>query len=191
MTLTGGNWNVKNGASLEFPAGEVITTNQADVSLSGAGATLPQLSPLASNSGSLTLSGGATFATSGDFDNSGTLTVGSSSGLSVAGNLTLEPASDLIVELGGTPSSAQFGTLKASGSAALGGTLGLELSSGYVPAATDSFPIVTYASQTGSFATIDRISPVAGQLLAVAVNASNVTITRTSGLTDLAVILPV
>jgi hypothetical protein len=186
-TLTGGTWNVLNGASLAFPTSVAITANQASVTLSGATAPIAQLAPLSSNSGSLTFKQGATMTTAAGFENSGTLYLGPASDFSVQGSLTLDPTSTVIVELAGVPSSGQFGMLKATGAASLGGTLGLALEGSFVPATTDSFPILTYASQSGTFATIDRISSGAGRLLAVTINTSDVVVTRSSGLADLAV----
>jgi YD repeat-containing protein len=186
-TLTGGTWNVLNGRTLLFPAGITVTANQANVTLSGAGAAFAALAPLAANAGDLTISNGASFTTAGALDNSGTITLGPSATLAVSGALTEESTATLDVELGGTSSIGAFGTLTATSQVSLAGTLGLALVHGFVPANGDSFQIVTDAGQTGTFASITRTSPGAGQLLAVAVNSTNITVTRQGAGSNLAV----
>ena len=69
----------------------------------------PPSSGLASNSGSLSLTGGAGLTTTGDFSNSGNLTVGPGSTLKVGGSFTQTAAGSLAVQLGGTPTSGQYG----------------------------------------------------------------------------------
>ena len=58
-TLTAGTWNALNGSTLAFPSGTVITTNQANITLDGTGATIAAIAGLTSNSGSLSLTNGA------------------------------------------------------------------------------------------------------------------------------------
>ncbi len=75
-TLTGGNWNVSNGATLAFNAGSNITTNAANVTLDGAGSTFAKLtSALNNNQGSLTLKNDRDLTTAGAYANSGTTRV--------------------------------------------------------------------------------------------------------------------
>ncbi len=86
-TLTGGTWLVGGGgskskAALTIDSG-AITTNDATIGLIGAGASFAQLSGLANNQGSLTISGGARF-TSAALYNTGTLTVASGGVASIA-----------------------------------------------------------------------------------------------------------
>ena len=84
-TLTGGIWSVQNGASLSFPTGTNITTNQGNVVLSGAGTTFTAIANLAANQGTFTLTDGANFTTVGNLSNSGTLTLGAGTTLTVNG----------------------------------------------------------------------------------------------------------
>src|SRR5262249_37202698 len=95
--LTGGAWNALNGATLQFPTGSSIATNAANIALGGAGATLTALARLMSNSGSLSVTGGATFTTAGDLTNSGNLTVGGP--FHVTGNYTQSTGAALNVQL--------------------------------------------------------------------------------------------
>jgi autotransporter-associated beta strand protein len=84
-TLTSGLWRVYNGSSLNFNAGSNITTNNADVLLDGAASSFAKFDFLASNAGTLTLSGGKAFTAKGALANSGTLTVGTGGTLTVNG----------------------------------------------------------------------------------------------------------
>jgi fibronectin-binding autotransporter adhesin len=87
-TLASGTWNVVNGAILQFPSGASITTNQANVTLTGPSApSFPAFAGFTTNGsqGSFTVTGGLTFSTAGAFTNNGTLTVGPSSTINVTG----------------------------------------------------------------------------------------------------------
>ena len=87
-TLTAGTWNALNGSTLVFPSGTSIATNQASITLDGAGATIAAISGLSSNSGSFSLTDGGGFTTSGNFSNTGSLTIGAGSTLAVTGDYT-------------------------------------------------------------------------------------------------------
>ncbi len=186
-TLTGGTWNVTNGASLGFPTGSSITTNQGDVTLGGQGASFGAIANLASNAGSFALQSGATFTTAGPLTNSGTITLGPAAVLSVMGTYTQSASGTLGVVLGGQPASGLFGQLVSTGPAALDGTFDLSLASGFGPTTEDSYPVLTAPSVTGTFAAIQRLTSGAGQFLNVAVNANNVTVTPTTSASELAV----
>ena len=154
-TLTGGTWAAQDGAKLVFPSEAALNTNQGNIVLDGAGATIAALEPLATNSGSLALSNGATFTTTGNLSNSGTLAIGTGSTLTVDGALTQTSSGTLSVQLGAPPASGQ---LVATGAATLAGTLQATTAAGYIPAVGDSFTVGSYASHTGTFATLDLAS---------------------------------
>jgi hypothetical protein len=138
-TLTGGTWSALGGSTLAFPSGTAITTNQANLTLDGAGAAMPGIEGLATNSGSITLSGGATYTTTGDFSNSGTLALGAGATLTqlaVTGNFTQTGAGTLNDQIGGTSASGQFGQVAVSGAATLAGTFHLALVNGFTPPST-------------------------------------------------------
>ena len=109
--LTAGTWNALNGSTLAFPSGTSITTNQANITLDGNGATIAGLSGLTSNSGSLSLTNGASLTTAGDFSNTGSLTLGAGSTLTVKGNYTQGSAASLTIGIGGNSSGNQYGQL--------------------------------------------------------------------------------
>ncbi|MGO9921995.1 MAG: carboxypeptidase regulatory-like domain-containing protein [Isosphaeraceae bacterium] len=186
-TLTGGTWNALGGSTIQFPTGTSLTTNQASVTLSGAGAGILALTSLTSNTGSLTVTGGATLATAGNLSNTGTVTVGPASTLTVNGNYTQGSASTLDIQLGGSPASGQFGQVAVRGSAALGGTLQSELVNGYAPNTGDSFRIVSFASATGSFAATDTPLYHGGNLLQAVTNPTNIIFTAAASVANLVV----
>ncbi|MGO9114375.1 MAG: beta strand repeat-containing protein, partial [Thermoguttaceae bacterium] len=151
--LTAGTWSALNGASLQFPTS--ITSNAANLNLSGSGATITGISGLSSNSGSFTLDNGANFSTTGNFTNSGSLTVGAGSTLSVTGNETETSAGTLNVQIGGTPASGQFGHVAATGIATLAGTFSLALVNGFAASVGQDFKAMTFASASGTFSTVN------------------------------------
>ena len=77
-TLTGGSWRVVGASNLELFGDPVITTNQADVTLSGATSVFDSLDLLDTNdtTGSLHLLDSRNFTVAGAFTNRGTLELG-------------------------------------------------------------------------------------------------------------------
>jgi uncharacterized repeat protein (TIGR01451 family) len=189
--LTGGTWVAQGGATLAL--GRAITTSQANLTLDGAGSTITGVQGLAVNTGTLTVTNGARFSTSASLDNRGTLALGPAGSAAVAGSFTQEAAGTLDVQLGGTPAGGQFGTLAVTKSTTLGGLLRGELVGGYVPAAGDSFPVVTSAGSSGAFAAVAlpatatvafgaAVNPNGVVLAAQAATATPTTTTVTSSL---------
>ena len=149
-TLTSGTWNALDGATLAFPNGTDITANQATICLDGAGAAIVGLNGPASNSGSLSITSGADLSTTGDLSNSGSATVGAGSTLTVSGTYTQASSGSLTIGLGGVSAGNNYGELAITGSAALAGSISATAASGFAPSAGQSFPIITYASETGA-----------------------------------------
>jgi hypothetical protein len=149
--LTGGTWVAAGGATLAFPEGTSITASAANVTLSGSGVSITGLAGLASSSGSLTLTGGASFTTAGDFTNSGSLTIGAGSTIFVVGNEVETATSRLSIEIGGAPASGAFGVLQVGGTASLAGTFAVMPENNFIAAANQDFKILTYTSASGSF----------------------------------------
>jgi RHS repeat-associated protein len=147
--LTGGTWNVLSGSTLSIASSGSITTNDADVSLSGEGSTFPTINGIATNNGSLSIVGGANFTAAGDLSNQGNLTIGAGSTLSVKGNYMQQPSASLIVQIGGTSASNEFGRLTVRGSATLGGSVDTSLIPGFDPATGNDYTVATFATQTG------------------------------------------
>ncbi len=185
--LTGGTWNVLNGAEISTPSnGFGIVQNNATVTLSGAGSKFDTFTGLMTNSGSLSVLAGATLATqpfvdpdSGTmtptpFTNSGTLTIGVGSTVTPAGSFTQTSAGTLISQIGDRPGNNGFGQLvDLSYAAHLDGTLQASLVNNFSPVAGDVYPILTFGSETGNFAAFSNVSP----LFAPHLNATNYTLT--------------
>jgi hypothetical protein len=140
----------------------------------GPGTTLQVAgTPLQNESGALyVLQGGATVQVQGSFNNAGGTLTGSgtvagnlsNSGtvhpggtspgtLTVTGNYTQTATGTLAVDLGGTTPGSQFDQLAVGSSSTLAGTLTANLVNGFTPGGGDSFPVVTFASGSGTFGT--------------------------------------
>ena len=65
------------------------------------------------------------------------------------GNYTQGSSASLTIGIGGASSGNEYGQLAITGSATLAGSVNASTASGFTPTAGDSFPIVTYASETG------------------------------------------
>jgi RHS repeat-associated protein len=174
-TLTGGTWNVFAGSTLSITNAGSLTTNAADVTLSGAGSTFASIDGITTSSGTLNILDGASFTTTGDLSNQGTITVGAGSVVTVKGAYTQSADAALGVEVGGPSSSGQFGELNASGNATLDGALNVNLT-GLDIRQGDSFPIMSFGSGQGAFATVSGLYAGRTQVLQVAQNTTDVTI---------------
>lgn len=111
--------------------------------------------------------------TSGSLTNNGTIIVGPTNKITVSGAFTQSSTGALDVQLGGAPSTNVAGAMAVAGAATLGGTFKSELLYGYTPSTTDSFTTVTYASETGTFASYVLPSG-AGYTIAAAPSFTNV-----------------
>jgi hypothetical protein len=68
-----------------------------------------------------------------------------------------------------------------TGKATLGGTLNLQLINGFVPTIGNTFDIINFASETGTFATINGTSINSSEHFGVVVNPTNVTLDVLAG----------
>ncbi len=180
-TLSVGTLSAQDGATLELPSGTAITSNAANISLGGSGATITGIAGLASNSGSFSVTGGASFTTAGDLSNSGSLTVGAGSTLSVTGNYTQTSTGTLNVQIGGTPVSGLFGQLNVAAAATLAGGFNLALVNGFLATNGQAFPVVSFASASGTFTTFNGLAPNFIDTL----NPTNLTVSATTSGVDL------
>ncbi len=93
------------------------------------------------------------------FLNNGIIRPGASPGqLVVLGNLQQGSTGQIDLEVGGTTPGSNFDQLLVSGSVQLDGILNLSLINSFEPAATDTFPVISYASSSGSFFSINNAS---------------------------------
>jgi hypothetical protein len=81
--------------------------------------------------------------------------LGTAGTLTVVGNYTQTSAGDLTVQVGGTQAGSGFDQLNVTGQATLAGTLTVNLIHGFVPKTGATFPVLTFASESGSFATVN------------------------------------
>jgi hypothetical protein len=178
-TLTGGTWIVGANSSISLSAN--ITTNNANVVLDGPGAAFAAISGMATNNGSVSVTGGASFTTIGDLGNHGVLTIGPGSILTVRGNYSQSNAATLTIEVAGPSSSGQFGQLNASGTATLDGTLDITLLGGFVPSLGDVYTLLACSAESGQFATINGLTIGSGLVFAPSYNTKSFTLTVTAG----------
>ena len=155
-TLTGGAWDVLAGATLSVPGAAAITTNDGNVSLSGAGSVFAPINSLSVNNGSFGVLAGRTFTTAGSLSNTGTVTVGGT--MDVSGSYIQASTAAFDEQLGGTQ-AGQFGLMAVTGSATVAGALGVDLTGGYQPAQAATTTFLTANSVSGSFGTVSNITP--------------------------------
>ncbi len=89
----------------------------------------------------------------GSISNSGSITVGPSNKVITGGTFTQTSTGTLDIQLGGAPSSGQFGFVNVTGAATLAGMLKSDIVYGYTPSTTDSFTPVEFAGESGTFST--------------------------------------
>ena len=193
-TLTGGTWNVFANSTLALqsitcPGGGAncaLATNQANITLNGLGATFTNITGLTSNAGSLSVLGGRSFTTTSSLTNSGSVTVGPTSAINVTGSYAQTSSGSLSVQIDGRAANGRFGRLASTGNAALNGTLNVALVNGFGPTAGDVYPILTFASHSGAFATINGLNAGSVPLFRADVLATSLTLTTLAGESDLA-----
>jgi hypothetical protein len=83
--------------------------------------------------------------------NSGTITIGAGGTVGSGGTFTQTSTGLLAFALAGPPGSGLYGSLTATGSAALAGKLKATLASGYAPAVNDGFSLLSYTGVSGTF----------------------------------------
>jgi hypothetical protein len=121
-------------------------------------------------------------ASLGAFTNDGSLTLNATT--TTAGKLTLSTYTQgsggtLKINLDGIKPDVNFYALTASGAATLGGTL--DLSIGFTPVVGDTWDILNYKSETGSFATVNLPTAPTGDHYVFSCGATDCTLTLDSG----------
>jgi predicted pyridoxine 5'-phosphate oxidase superfamily flavin-nucleotide-binding protein len=108
-------------------------------------------------------------ATTGPGDSPGVLTI--------VGNYTQSAAGTLAIELGGTNAGQDYDQFAVTGTATLDGTLSVQLINGFQPSAGESFQFLTYASSSGTFATVNGLDLGNGKRLRLDYNPSDAALT--------------
>ncbi len=112
----------------------------------------------------------------------GTMDPGFSPTIATGGNIAFANTGALNIDLGGTIPGSQYDQVDSSGVASLAGTLNLVPYGGFVPVSGDKFTVMTYTSETGTFASVTGTSPAPGLTYsAVYLPTSLVIITTTNG----------
>jgi Secretion system C-terminal sorting domain/Right handed beta helix region len=127
------------------------------------------------------LKGNGTLASS-NFTNNGIISPGSTSPgrLSLTGNYN-NGSGALNIKLGGAVTAGtDYDQFSISGAATLSGTLNVSFVSGFTPAPGNQFVIMTFASQTGTFA-VTNLPNVSPESWSVTYNATNVTLAVSGG----------
>ncbi len=169
-----------SGDLLATTGGHVIAGT--NIAVAGVQVTFDQTSAFTTSNltlnGATTLIGTGTF--SGSINNQSGIVYpggnGAAGSLAIGGNFTQGPGGTLDMDLGGTSAGSGYDQVAVTGTANLGGTLNVDLISNFLPAAGNSFPLLTAASVSGQFSSITV--PVLGHYVALnpAYSATSVTL---------------
>ncbi len=165
-TWSGGNLNLSPGATINVNAPFDIQTDADMLHAAGINSTF-------NNTSTLTKSSGAGLATiTADFVNSGDVSL-SSGALGFGRTYTQDARGSLNVN---KSSSVDFDSYAITQGATLDGTLDITLLGGFMPGLGEMFEIMTFASRTGTFATVNGMSIGNGNEFDVVYGANDVTL---------------
>ena len=156
-TLTIGNTNLTSAGAVNITGGTLNLFNSLVVDPSFA---LPNTSTITGTGtfyGNL-ISDGTIEPTDGRFGD--LFTPGP---LAVEGNYTQNSDAELVMVLDGRPSDPNYGSLFITGSASFNGGLDVTLFDGFVPAIGKQFQILSFASESGTFSSIQLPSLPGGE----------------------------
>jgi large repetitive protein len=162
-TLSGGAWTAAGQLNLGSGASP-ISTLDATVDLIGSGDVTSGATNITSSLTSvdqgaeLNLAGSANATLTQSLTNAGTLAVGESDTLSIDGSLSETSTATFEPTLDGTNPGTTVGQLAVTGATTLNGTLEVASAPGFVASPSDSYPILTDHSQTGTFATDEGLT---------------------------------
>src|SRR5262249_8688719 len=108
------------------------------------------------NTGTVNVDGG-TLQVQSSFTNQGTVRIASAGVVNIVGNFVNSSSALVESQIGGT-ANGQFGRIAVSGTAGLSGTFTAILADGFLPVAGNSFSVLTFASRTGDFTTVNGLS---------------------------------
>ncbi|MBN1910849.1 MAG: hypothetical protein JW818_13980 [Pirellulales bacterium] len=175
--LLGGQWIVRDNASIVIWSRGELTTNSGYIVLDGPDANFyttqtsvytPLEANLMNNAGTLEIHGDRIFSQA--IENSGTLLIGNDTTLTVNltntgslqvgnspghavvdGDIAQSPAGQMLVELGGLNPGDEYDVLEVTGAATLDGTLDLSYFGTFAAAPGDAFEILSASSLDGQF----------------------------------------
>ncbi len=158
--LNGGVWKASNGGSLTGGASANVKVINVNVVLDGANKGWDALNKLETIPAGVTfqLTGGTdqtVVPASGLFTNSGTLILGLGSRLLITGNFRQVAGATLEAHIAGGNPLTNYGSVIATGTGQLDGTLNIIADNGYIPSRPDAQDVVkTTGSTTGTFANV-------------------------------------
>lgn len=139
--------------------------------------------------GRLTVTGGGSLTTTGDFTNNGELNIDSGSTFTVNGDYrsdVLVDGESLTLGIGDSPSSGKFGKLTVSGEARLSGLLDIDLVNGFAPEPGQSYPVIDFADAPSRFDSTHGMRLGRVEIFDDVYDATNLTLVTTgSGIVDL------
>jgi hypothetical protein len=143
-----------NGGTVTIATGATLTVSGSYTQTAGTTTVDGTLTP----TGSVSIQAGL-LAGSGtvhaNVTNAATVGPGDSPGiLTINGTYTQTSAGALNIEIGGTTAGTGFDQLAISGTATLDGALNISLVNGFQPSAGSTYKILTFTSETGTFATV-------------------------------------
>jgi fibronectin-binding autotransporter adhesin len=100
--------------------------------------------------------------------------------LKITGTYTQGSAGAATIDLGGKTAITQYSVLDITKAASLSGTLNVNLVNGFTPTVGNTFTILDYLSETGSFTTLN-LPTVSGDHWTVTYNAKDVVLTLVAG----------
>ena len=101
--------------------------------------------------------------------------------LTVADTYTQQSTGALDIQINGAAAATKYDYLKVTQGATLGGTLNIDLGSGFTPTVGETFTILTASSVTGTFATVNGIVINGSEYFKVTYNHGSVVLTVVSG----------
>jgi hypothetical protein len=158
--LNGGVWKASAGGSLAGGSAALVKVINVDVVLDGANKGWDALAKLESVPAGITfqLTGGTDQAVApaiGTFTNSGALILGLGSKLTITGNFVQTATGTLESRIAGGNVNTNYGSLTATGTGSLAGSLNIVAVNGYEPSRPDVQDVVkTTGSTTGTFSSV-------------------------------------
>ena len=101
--------------------------------------------------------------------------------LNITGTYTESGAGILNIDLHGTTANTTYDVLNVSGAAALGGTINIDLLTGFTPIVGDTWDVLNYASETGSFTTVNLPTAPVGDHYVFSCGTTDCTLTLDAG----------
>jgi T5SS/PEP-CTERM-associated repeat protein len=172
----GGLITCSGGGTTTFYDDVTIASGASSVRASAVGGTTSKVVFFGSYNGGIV--GGGTAFIEGDHR------PGNSPGVvSFGGDVAYDALATLHIDIGGTTAGTGPGhhdQVNVAGQAALGGALDLVPFNGFVPASGDKFVVMTYASASGTFATVTGTTPAPGLTYTPVYSPTNLTILTTT-----------